>query len=94
MDDSWGQVQFGPLTYSPPSLRQLAQNALGEDNEILLPLLVKEWGMPKDSHLAKLLCVLLYRRTVWAFDQGRSRYSQRSGRSELRGRYFIFCLVF
>ncbi len=47
-------VNFGPLTFSPPSLQQLAQDALGVDNEILLPLLIEEWGMPKDGCLAKL----------------------------------------
>ncbi len=52
MDDPW--FVFCPMSYTPPTLQQLAQNALGEDNEILLPLLVNEWVMSKDSHWSKL----------------------------------------
>ncbi len=54
MDDSWEVVSFGSMIYTVPSLQQLTQNALGEDREILLPLLVEEWKLPKNGHLSKL----------------------------------------
>ncbi len=54
MDNSWEVVSFGPMTYTVPSLQQLAQNALDEDREILLPLLIEEWKSPKNGHLSKL----------------------------------------
>ncbi|MCP4063142.1 MAG: hypothetical protein GY740_07725 [Gammaproteobacteria bacterium] len=54
MAGSWELVKFSPMTWSPPSLKQLAQDALGEDNEILLVLLIEEWGLPKDGCVAQL----------------------------------------
>ncbi len=58
MSSSWELVSFGPMRYSPSSLQQLAQNALGEDKEILLPLLVDEWKLPKNGHLSKLFTTI------------------------------------
>ncbi len=45
MDNPWIDIHFGPMTNTVPTLQQLAQNALCEDNEILLPLLGNEWSM-------------------------------------------------
>ncbi len=58
MSSSWEIVSFGPIKYTPVSLQQLSQNALGEDREILLPLLIDEWKLPKNGQLSKLFTTI------------------------------------